>query len=256
MPKRGRKAPKNPRPTKRATVVDTRVLFPGPGRQQQLFVPRSFGNPRAITERKYFTSLRAAASITALSTDWASTEVDPATLNTLFAPTTGDDYLNRDGRKIQLIALKIRGTIAIARQTDQSTADGSQIIRVLLVQDRQTNAAQLNGEDVMQGQASAVINTFQNPAFFGRFRVWKDKQWSFMNPTISWDGTNMEQSGMHRQFKWNIKFKKPITIHYNATNGGTVADVVDHSFHIIAGAGSTDMPATITYVCRATFIDL
>lgn len=256
--KRRRSAPKS-RPTKRTktvAVVPANVMFPGPGRRQQFFVPRSFGNPRAVTERKYFTALRAAIAIPAVATDWSSTELDPATTNCLFAPVTGDDFLNRDGRKVQVLAIKIKATINVPTQADQSGADNASQIRILLVQDKQTNATQLNGEDVLQAVASNVINSFQNPAFFGRFKVMKDKMFVLQNPTISWDGTNIEQSGLTRAFKINHKFRKPVVVHFNATNGGTVADIIDNSFHILGGCSSTNLAPTLAYNVRVTFIDL
>lgn len=258
--KRRRSAPKG-RPTKRSKVVPASVVFPGPGRQQMMFVPRSFGNPRAITERKYFDTNRTAMALSDAVSTWAGAEADPATLLSIFQPVTGDDFLNRDGRKVQVFSIKLRGTITVAAQTNAAAADGAAMIRILLVQDKQTNGAQLNAEDVLgtgggvayTGQA---INAFQNPAFFGRFRVLKDRKFALQNPNMTYDGTNIEQAGLIKQFKMNIKFKKPVVVHFNATNGGTIADIIDNSFHVIAGTNSTDMAPSIGYLSRVTFIDL
>lgn len=221
------------------------------------FVPRSYGNPRAITERKYFDSERTATALGALTASFASAELDPATLNTLFCPSTGDDYNNRTGRKCQVISIKIRGAITCAAQTNQTAADAASRVRLLLVQDLQTNAAQLNSEDVItSGAGSGAIDMFQNPAFFGRFKVLKDKVMVLNNPNISYDGTNIEQAGLARPFKFSIKFKKPVTVHFNSTNGGTVADIIDNSFHVIGGADDISLAPTIIYKCRVTYLDV
>lgn len=260
--KRGRKAPSSKRSTKRAktvSVVPVNVAFPGPGRQQQYFVPRSFGNPRAITERKYYTASRNGLALTDLTTndDWTGTEADIATTNCLFAPVTGDDFNNRDGRKVQVIAIKIRGFVEADAQTNQTTADQSCMIRMLLLVDKQTNATQFNGEDVLSGQTNTrCINAFQNPAFFGRFKVLKDKQFILQNPSMTFDGTNVEQSGVRRMFKITHKFRKPMVVHFNATNGGTVADIIDNSFHIMAGYDQGGLNPSLTYTVRTTFIDV
>lgn len=220
-------------------------------------VPRSFGNPRAITERKYFDAEVNGTSLAALTASFASAELDPATLNTLFAPTQGNDYLNREGRKVQILSIKVRGEIRCPAQTDQTATDAASNIRLLLVHDKQTNAAQLNSEDVItSGAGNVAIQMFQNPAFFGRFRVLKDKMITIQNPTVSYDGTNLEQSGLTRNFKMTVKFKKPVIVHFNATNGGTVADIVDNSFHIIGGTTSTGLAPAIYYKVRTVFVDV
>lgn len=241
--KRQRAAPKG-RPTKRPKT-------------QPKFVTQARLTQAIISERKYFDSEVSAVALVVNATGWAGTEFDPTTLNTLFAPTTGDDFNNRTGRKVQVLSLKIRGHINVPAQADQTAADNGLYIRMLLVQDKQTNSAQLNAEDVINsGAANVAMNMFQNPAFFGRFRVIKDKTIQINNMNMSFDGTNIEQAGFTRAFKMNIKFQKPVIVHFNATNGGTVADIIDNSFHIIANSTSIQLAPTINYKCRTTFIDV
>lgn len=243
--KRQRQAPYSNRPFKRPRQIQRRPSV-------------AIRTPRAdiVPERKYFTLSLAATAIATSGTTWAGGELDNATTLCLCAPTTGDDITNRDSRKIQILSIKINGTINVPAQTDVTTSDDAAQIRLLLVQDKQTNSAQLNAEDVMQGLSNNAINTFQNHSFFGRFQVWKDKTFDLANPNLSWDGTNMEQQGMTRHFKWNVKFKKPIVVHFNATNGGTVADIVDNSFHIIGLCSNNELAPTLGYAARTTFLDV
>lgn len=227
------------------------------GGATRTYVPRSLGNPMAVTERKYFDTQIVSSAIAADAGSWAGMEQDPTTLNTLFAPVQGDDFNNRQGRKVQVLGIKIRGFIDAPAQTNQTAADVHQMIRILLFMDKQSNATQSNSEDVLtSGSATVALEMFQNPAFFGRFKVLKDKVFVLQNPTISYDGTNIEQSGLARHFQWNIKFKKPVVVHYNSTNGGTIADVVDNSFHIIANSNNTALGSRLSYKCRTTFIDM
>lgn len=120
----------------------------------------------------------------------------------------------------------------------------------------QTNATQAQGEQLMGTDTGfGAIDAFQNPDNFGRFKVWKDKTYVMGDQSAVYDGTNMEFFGQMRQFKWNIKFKKPIVVNFNATNGGTVADIVDNSFHLIAVSTSALQGVNINYVCRVPFYE-
>lgn len=227
------------------------------GGNSRTFVPRSLGTPLAVTERKYFDSENTGTAIAVSGTTWAGGELDPTTLNTLFCPTQGDDYNNRSGRKIQVLAIKMRGYLQCVKQADQTGGDNPLLARIILVQDRQTNAAQLNAEDViLSGGANVAHSMFQNPAFFGRFRVLKDKTIVLQNPNSTYDGTNLEVNGITKPFKMNIKFRKPVVMHFNSTNGGSVADIVDNSFHMIGNASNGDLAVSILYKCRTTFIDV
>lgn len=220
------------------------------------FVPRSLGTPMALTERKYFDS-NVAVNIVAISSSWSGAEVDPVTLNTLCVPVLGSDYNNRIGRKIQVLSIKIRGSFGVPAQTSQVSADTPSKVRLALVLDKQTNATQLNAEDVFSsGGAADAINMFQNPAFFGRFRILKDKTYKLQDPNFVYDGTDLKQQGLILNFKMTHKFAKPIYIHFNSTNGGTVADIVDNSFHLICGASSVLLVPGISYKVRTTFIDV
>jgi len=249
MPKRKRGYDGKGRASKRKKTMRS-------GGTTRQFVPRSYGTPLAITERKYFDAEVAASAIAANGGSWAGSELDPAG-STLFYPTQGDDFNQRNGRKVQVLSIKSRGYINVPQQANQTAADSGAFIRFCIVLDKQTNATQLNGEDVItSGGASVAVGMFQNPAFFGRFQVLKDKIFILSNPNTTYDGTNIEQNGLIRQFKFNLKFRKPITVHYNSTNGGTVADVVDNSFHVIALTQSGDLAPTMNYKVRTTFIDI
>lgn len=220
------------------------------------FVPRSVGTPLAITERKYFDSDTLSVALAQLTTNFAGGELDPAA-NSIFTPVTGDDFNNRTGRKVQVVNLKGNVRVDVPAQADQTAVDSACLIRLLLVMDRQTNAAQLNSEDVItSGAGAGATLMFQNPAFFGRFRVLKDKRITLHPVVAAYDGANVEQGGVTRHFKFNIKFKKPVVVHFNGTNGGTIADIIDNSFHLIGGTSNSTMAPTVVAKWRTTFLDM
>ena len=72
-------------------------------------VPRAIGAIN-MSEYKYFTS-DLINSLVSPSTGWAGGEHDPATANTLFSPTEGNDINNREGRRVAIRGLRIRGII-------------------------------------------------------------------------------------------------------------------------------------------------
>ena len=147
----------------------------------------------------------------------------------------------------------------MAAQADQTAVDVFGGYRFILYQDMQTNGAQAQGEDLMTapGAASVVMvnTTFQNSANFGRFRVLKDKTfYGEQRPPAVYDGTNIEIGGAQIPFKMTVKFRKPVVIRFNATNGGSVADIVDNSFHLIGHNGTT-VAAAVSYTCRTVYTD-
>ncbi len=211
------------------------------------------------SEMKYFDSERTANAIGS-STDWTATEQDPATLNTLFVPIKGTGINNRIGRKVVVHKVKVRGLIKIDAQADQTAGDASSLMRVALVQDTQTNGAQAQGEQIFQDPTAASGNnavlSFQSLDNLGRFRVLQDKFIQMGDPNLTFDGTNVEQNGLVRKFQFFHSFKTPIVVNFNATNGGTVADIVDNSWHVIANANTSALSPDIVYQCRVSYKDL
>lgn len=228
--------------------------------------------PKNQGEMKYFDSDHTGVLITAVTTTWpAGTSIDPlTTINlgsaavanplTLCAPTVGAALNQRVGRKISVRKIKITGTINCAVQAAQAIADTATKMRLVLVQDMQTNSAQMTGAQLYQDATAAIttLGTYQNPNNFGRFRVLKDKFITLQNPNMAGEvaAGNIIQAGLRANFKFSVNFKTPVNVHFNATNGGTVADIVDNSFHVLAGTDNIALAPTISYYCRVCYKDV
>jgi len=222
------------------------------------------------SEMKYQDTVFGPSTITALTTTWANTEVDPATtvslgsaavptpLN-LCSPVTGAALDNRIGRQIEVRKIKIHGHFNIAPQAAQAGADSGTKVRLVLVQDMQTNAGQMQGEDLFgptTANGSMQINAFQDPKNFGRFRVLKDKMFQVSDLNIAVTSANQViQASKVINFKMNVNFKTPVRVRFNATNGGTVADVVDNSFHILCATVNAAYDVNLAYYCRVCYKD-
>lgn len=216
-------------------------------------------------EMKYYDTELGLTAIPA-SVDWTATELDPSTTQEpvpvatplgLFQPTIGSGVNQRIGKSCKVLGIKLNGLINVPQQADQTTTDAGLTCRVILYQDMQTNSAQAQGEQLMTdpttNSAAVAVNTFQNINNFGRFRVLKDKFYTFNPPTITYDGTNIEQMGALRQFKFKKRFKNPIIVRFNATNAGTIGDIVDNSFHVIANCNNAGLVPSLAYNCRVTY---
>lgn len=102
-----------------------------------------------------------------------------------------------------------------------------------------------------------TVSTFQSLSNLGRFRVLKDKMIKLGMPYAGTDGasTNSIIPGQNIPFKLNFKFKNPVFMRFNATNGGSVADIIDNSFHLIGSLSNTPWTASISYQCRTSYTD-
>jgi len=238
----------------------------GQRRQGYAGVPRTQG-AAVVGEMKYFDTILDGVAVAACTTTWPVARDPSTTVNlgsaavlnplSLFVPTVGAALNQRIGRKVKVMKIKIHGMLTTTAQAGQATADSPCLVRLMLVQDCQTNAAQMTGAQLMNDgtNASTTIHSFQNPNNFGRFKVIKEKRIVFANSAITGDPTagNVIQSSEARTFKMNVKFKVPVEVHFNATNGGTVADIVDNSWHIIVAANDVSYVPAIAYYARICY---
>lgn len=254
MAKRKATYQKTPHSTKRRKTAHTRSGYSTVARTRGVY---------SKGEMKYFDSELTTTNLVAAS-DWAGTELDPnqvpvVGINTLFAPTVGAGINQRIGKACKVLKIKINGMVIIPSQAAQANADSSSIVRIALVQDMQTNATQAQGEQIFTPAVTAntglAISSFQNINNFGRFKVIKDKAFIFTNVNMAGSPTAADviSSGLVKRFKWTIKFRKPVQVRFNATNGGTIADIVDNSWHIIANCSSNQLTPSVLYYCRVCY---
>lgn len=212
--------------------------------------------PMAVGEMKYFDGQKTNGIIPA-STDWTATEFDPDTVNCFFAPTVGTAVNQRVGREVRVMKWKVKGLIYCNQQVNQAIVDNPACVRLIFYQDTQTNSTQAQGEEVMTTTASAITNigSFQNINNFGRFKVLYDKVHVIQGPTVTYDGTNIEQGGLAKYFKFSVNMKG-LSVRFNATAGGTCADIVDNSFHLLATTADASFVPALFYASRVSYKDL
>lgn len=225
---------------------------PGPTiRMRRGYTTRTPGG-QITAENHYFDADRTSLTVPSSGASWAGCEVDPLTLLSLFAPIQGDDIANRQGRKVFVKSIRITGRVQVPPAAALAALYQQSLVRMVVYQDKQTNGAQSQAEDLLSsGAASTSIFMSQNLANLGRFKVWKDKILKLDPYPSAGVAASYAQGGTIIPFKFSIK--PNCYVNYNSTNGGTIADVIDNSFHFIAQSYSTDVVMTMVYKVRTVF---
>ena len=243
----------------------------GPRPKRTRSVPKSkkvsYGGK--IGETKYVDAFKNNAAITVMSSaadgNWASTEFNPnnsgGALGCLPVPSQGNGYSNRDGRKFFMKNIRINGLITWPSITAGATL-GVGPVRIIIVKDTRTNQVSLSGEDVIGGGlGSNDVATLSgdgnglclptNPKGWGRYRIMYDR--TFEPPLASAAGVT---AALHQQ---NIKLPFSINIKANCEVNmddvdGTIANVVDNSFHMLCACQDSSADALVGYYARTSFV--
>jgi len=198
-----------------------------------------------------------AVSATAIVSDSAaqSGELDPGTVNCLNAVAQGDGESQRDGKNYLVKSLFIRGQVQFPKTINLTAAIDCKPIFLAVVLDTQTNAAQLNSEDVFKNAIATGAGgscVMRNLQYSKRFKVLWSKVLTCPPPPITYDGTNIEQGGTARPFAVNLP-NLNIRVETKGTSAN-VTDIVDNSIHVIGfSAGASGAP-TIDYFSRIRFV--
>ncbi len=218
--------------------------------------PRTSYNPRIGgflgIELKFYDQ-SAGENLTA-PTDASGGEENPSATITLNTVIQGDGESNRDGRQIVMKKISVVGCVRQALQTNQTATENAPLVLIALVHDTQTNGALLNSENVFvnpSADAELATKPFRNLQFIKRFRVLKRLQLKLQQPTVVWDGTNIEQGGLFTPFKMHVPLNIPVN--YSGTSE-TIANTVDNSLHIIAYCNDTSTVPRLLYNSRLRFV--
>jgi len=189
----------------------------------------------------------------------ASAEFDPAGVGCtgcLSAPAQGDTEQSRDGKRIVIDSLILKGYVMGDPSNNAALGESSKVF-VAVVLDTQTNVTQLNSEDVFKNTlntAAGCVCPLKNLLFGKRFRILKSQVYDLTPYGLGTGGAaaTASYSAVRKDFDWYIPFKTPLAVNLNAGTDANVANVIDNSIHVIAfhtGAGN----ASIGYNSRIRF---
>jgi len=249
---------------KKAATAAKRAEIIGGIRTGQIKIVRSAGGRRlqrsmnARTggllgmELKFLDEALDATAIVAPATA-AGAELDP-TAGCIGCPAQGDGASNRDGRAYVVKSIDIRGVVLRAVQTNQTAGDICPTIYLALVQDMQSNGAQLNSEDVFtnpNASSNTAAAPLRNMNFITRFKVLDSCTMDLSQLPITYDGTNIEQAGQTNAFE--LKWRGAVKVNCSGTTQN-INQVQDNSFHLIGFASSVNMVPQICYNVRTRFV--
>lgn len=185
----------------------------------------------------------------------AGCEFDPATALSLNAIAQGDGEQQRDGKQVCLKSAYVTGVVDIPARTNQTAGSNVPDVFIALVLDKQTNAAQLNSEDVFTNpSASAILGAqpIRDLQYTSRFQVLDSIVVQPPHPAITYDGTNIEQAGSRVPFK--LSWTGELMTNYILTTAA-IAAIQDNSLHIIAMAGpDLTYAPVLSYNSRVRFV--
>lgn len=185
----------------------------------------------------------------------ASSEMDPAATSTIFAPTKGDGLSNRDGDRVIIKSIEFHGCIQEVKLQDQADPPPHVGVTVAIVQDRQTNGAQLNSEDVFDNPgATADLNMslIRDQGRISRYKILK--KWVIECPlrTGTTDGANTAAyAEQFTHFDWYKKVNIPVSF---IGDLGTIADCQTNSLHVLAFATDVTTNPVLHYNGVITFL--
>lgn len=206
-------------------------------------------------EKKFLDCAIGSTAINA-NADLTAGEYDPVatgSTNCLSAPAQGDTEQSRDGKKIVIDSLIIKGYVSNPG-TGSTAVEASSKVFVAVVLDTQTNAAQMDSEACFKnltGTAVTNVNVLKNLLSGPRFRILKSQVFDLTPHGAFAASANYGANDVRREFDWYIPFKGGLPVNFNSGTTANVSTVVDNSIHVIAFA--TLAGCNIAYNSRIRF---
>lgn len=189
-----------------------------------------------------------------LTNVWTTGEHDPATTG-LSPVAQGDGESNRDGRRYEIHSIQITGFVQTTSQKANSIPPADVVVRIALVLDKQTNAAQIAAENVFTVAAVPDTDGYRNLQFIERFQVLKEKRFK-LNLTAATTNEGAVDSfscgAVKHLFKMSYKWKTPLKVNMKDTTA-VISNVLDNSLHVIAVADNLGTVPLLTYTSRLRF---
>lgn len=211
-------------------------------------------------EIKYFDQAYAATTLSSPTTPDNTMRADIPTQLCLNAVSQGDGPTNRDGKKIRMRSLYIKGLVYRQGYEDQPAPEEPVGAYVAVVLDRQTNAAQLAPAQVFTNTAGASlsnISLFRNLEYNDRYRILRDGTFIFnAGPQSAYALDKISNGGLIRRFEWYIPLNIDVLFNTTTPTAATVASIVSNSIGVIAGATSSsgNNSLVLAYNSRLRFV--
>lgn len=182
---------------------------------------------------------------------------DPSVTSMISTPPQGTNASSRDGKKIVIESIQISGRVIMAEKTGLANLDTVPTIFIALVEDHQSNGAQMSSQEAfVNPSASLSLTTHPFKSLLRSARFTTHKVWMIEPPmpsAASFGGVNSSQM-MGQQVSFDLFKKVQIPVNFNGGTTADIANVVDNSLHIIAWSSDTSWPAIMSYNARIRFV--
>jgi len=194
---------------------------------------------------------------TSIPTSVAGSEIDPATVLCLNAVAQGDGPSDRDGNRYILKSVHVRGYVNWAALVDGSLPAPDTFVRLIVLLDTQTNAAQFNAEDVIVDPSSTNLDavTPRNLQYAARFKVLADKIIrKHQAPVAGGSSAGLaDTGGVAVPFEIYRKLNLPVQCTGTSAN---VTAITNNSLHVMAISSDNGLiTPSLRYYSRVRFID-
>ncbi len=205
-------------------------------------------------ELKFFDTSLATPSTMSGNGDLTAGELDPPTVNCLNAMVQGTGEQERLGRFINMTSVKVKGTFLFPVAEALGLPAGAQFVTIFLVLDKETNAAQLNSEDVFTNKAATadlINHLFINMENTDRFQILDSDRVTLHPEFVLQNETGVTYARGEVKHSWSLSYrwKRGKKVLFKGT-AGTVANIQDNSLHVIGyckGAVTVDYNARLRY---------
>jgi len=179
--------------------------------------------------------------------------VNPLTVNCLNAVALGDGETNRDGRVYYIHSVMLKIELSTVSNESELAPSPDIICRLALVQDTQTNQAEIVPGNVFDTSLQKDYLSFRDLSYTQRFKVIKDKSCVLRRMNTNEGSANAFSSNQQAvRFDWYHTFKTPIKVTCSGTSG-QVAVVTDNSLQLIAISDNAGSEILLDYQCRIRF---
>ena len=226
------------------------------------------GGAAVRPETKYVDGYLDSTAVHVLSNNddtWADCELNPRQQASVYGclpvPRQGTNCSDRDGRKIFVKNIKIRGRLQFTGADTVTTNQVQGFVRLIVVKDTTTCNATLSAENVIgpglgsDGAAAltgdSAIMSMTDPDGWGRYKILADRIYKIAPQSTFSDGTDGTMNDYYMPFKITVKVNCYINF---SGSTGVIGDVVDNSIHLIGASSTSTNGVNISYVARTAFI--
>lgn len=167
----------------------------------------------------------------------------------LCIPVTGADFTNRVGRKIYIDSVYIRGQVRTeAAAATAAVAVPPILARMIIFVDHQPNAATPAVTDLLKEALSQSQLNLNNR---DRFTICCDKYFQLGFYAYNTTATTSNATGDNQAFSIRKYKKVKVETIFNATNGGSIADITSGALYMFwigntAAGANTDANASVS----------